>query len=279
LTIQQQLVEEYPDVGEYHSDLALTYSNLGSLQSRRQRLSEAAHCYGQAIFLQRQLVDAAPERKDYRRDLAVSCNNLGLVQSKLGLLAEAEQSFDESLGLQELLVRQHPRDVELVSSLGGIYNNLGIVRENMQRPSDAADAYAKAVKYQRAAHMAAPKIDRFRTFLSKHYYNYGRVLRQLNRPDDAVQMALARRALWPGDAEKLLTVAEEIALACRLSRPRDSLREGDWEVWQQHAGQCVTVLKEAVDAGLPIPHALRGNDAFASLRDHPEYRALIEKMN
>jgi tetratricopeptide (TPR) repeat protein len=279
LAIQQRLVEEHPEVREYQRDLALTYNNLGSLQRRRQRLSKAAHCFGQAISLQRQLVDATPDRKDYRSDLAVSCNNLGLVQRGLGLPADAERSFAESLGLQELLVRQHPRNVEFLSILGGIYNNLGMVREGMRREVDAADAYAFAVKYQRVAHTAAPKIDRFRIYLSKHYYNYGRVLRQLHRPDEAVQVALARKALWPGDAKKLFTVAEEIALACGVPGQGNSSPHENDVVWQRHANQCLAVLKEAVDAGLPLLDAIADNDAFASVRDHPDFFAMVNDQN
>ena len=139
----------------------------------------------------------------------MSLNNLGLAQSRLRKTAAAERSFRQALDLQESLVRQNPDDLDLQSSLGGTYNNLGMLMEELQRNAEAADNFRHAVEHQQIARAHAPEVSRYQVFLSNHYYNYARILRRLGRPDEAVHVALARRQLWPNNAQHLYTVAEE----------------------------------------------------------------------
>ncbi len=273
LTLQQRAAAARPDVPGYRSDLALTYSNLGAAQSRAGQLSQAAASFGRAIESQRELVQLAPARMSYRRDLAVSYNNLGMAYVGLRQTASAEQSFRQALELQESLVVQHPDDVGLDSRLGGIYNNLGIVLEELQRIPQAAEAYRRAIEHQRAAFAAASDVDRYRTYLSKHCYNYGRVLRQLGSADQAAQVALERKQLWPDDPQRLLTVAEELALASQLLAGRDGAG--------MTAGQCadsaIATLREAVAAGLEVPADLGRKEAFATLKNRLDFVELVKR--
>jgi hypothetical protein len=94
---------------------------------------------------------------------------------------------------------------------------LGIVLEELQRIPQAAEAYRRAIEHQRVAYAQAAGVERFRTFLSKHCYNYGRILRRLGFADHAAQVALERKKLWPDDPQRLLTIAEELALASQIS--------------------------------------------------------------
>lgn len=190
--------------------------------------------------------------------------------SKLGKPADAEQSFLPALELQRTLVALYPDDLDLQSSLGGVYNNLGIVLEELSRLEDAAVAYKHAVEHQRIAFLRAKDISRYRNFLSKHYYNYGRVVRQLGYAEQAVRSALACRELWPNDPQRLLAIAEELALAGTAMQTSHGV-----ELTQN---QCIELaietLQQAVAAGLERSPDLWNNESFASLRDHEDFARL-----
>ncbi|NQT16333.1 MAG: serine/threonine protein kinase, partial [Planctomycetes bacterium] len=160
LSYQRRVVDARPGELKSQRNVALTYNNLGAVESRTNEFQKAAASYAKAIELQRELVRAAPAQKSYRCDLAVSLSNLGLTQSKLRRPSSAERSFEEARELQELLVGQNPRDIDLQGTLGGICNNLGIVQEELGRIEDAAESYKKAAEHQRVAYLHAPQVER-----------------------------------------------------------------------------------------------------------------------
>jgi tetratricopeptide (TPR) repeat protein len=261
-------VREHPAERRYRSDLAGTLNNLGAAQSRGDQLRDAARAYREAIDLQSDLLRIVPLDRTLRRDLAVSYNNLGLTESRARNAEAAQRCFRNALGFQQQLVAEQPGDVEMQSSLGGMHNNLGIVLESWGKQQDAAASFAAAIEHQRAALAAAPNSEKFRTYLSKHYFNYGRVLRAVGNRDEAVEAAVARKELWPRDAQRLFSVAEEFALAGDLP-----LR-GEPEA---KAAECrelaIKTLREAVAAGLS-PVEIDKSPAFEKMKDHPEFSKL-----
>ena len=232
LMYQQKAAAAQPLELQYRSDLALTHNNLGAAYSRTEQLARAAGAYQRAIDIQCELVNAAPSQNSYQRDLAVSFNNLGLVQNELRRVVEAEE-------LKEF--------------------------------ADAGSHYRNAIEYQRRAHAGAPDISRYGEFLSKHYHNYGRVMRRLGRPDEAVRVALARRELWPGDPKRLVSVAEELALAGKLLEGKANAELTS----EDCAAKAMDTLEQAIDAGLSSPADLAARDCFAALKKHRRFAELI----
>jgi serine/threonine protein kinase/tetratricopeptide (TPR) repeat protein len=272
LGYQTRAAQARPGELRYQSDVALTYNNLGVVQSRGKQYAEAAASYGKAIEIRRGLVRKAPSQTSYQSDLAVSYNNLGLAQTRLGRESDAELSFLKALELLEVLVGQSPGDVVLQSSLGGIYNNLARVQEELDRPADALASCRKAVEHQKAAVAAAPNVSQYREFLGKHYSNYGRILRESGRPDEAARAALARRELWPDDAKHLVSVAEELSLA---SKALASSHIAGLTA-QQCAEYALETLRRAVAAGFqPTPDFYR-NASFAALKNYPGFMGLVK---
>jgi len=273
LAYQTQAAALRPEELKYRHDVAVTRDNLGAVQSRQGHVIEAAASYAKAVDIQRDLVREEPAQNSYRLDLAVSLNNLGSAQSRLRRTAAAERSFRQALDLQESLVRQNPDDLGLQSNLGGIYNNLGMLMEELQRNAEAADNFRHAIEHQQIARKHAPQVSRYRAFLSNHYYNYARILRRLGRPDEAVHVALARRRLWPNDAQHLYAVAEELALATELlaGSPRGDVTA------QQCAEFAVDTLRQAKAAGWKPPADRNWSKSFAALKDRPGFAELVKR--
>jgi hypothetical protein len=271
IAYQTKVAATRPTDWDCQNDLALSLNNLGVVRKRTGRLAEAAESYQRAIGIQSRLVRAAPAQPSFRRDLAVSFNNLGENQDKLGQAAEAVASFRQALELQESLARQNPGDVDVQSNLGGMYNNLGMVWIELRRFPDAAEMFQSAIEHQKAAGARAPQVSRYRIFLSKHYFNYGRVLRELGRPQEAARTALARRALWPGDPQHLVAVAEELALASKLLAGSNDAEMSA----EQCAGFAIETLRQASAAGWKPAGSLALNKSFAALKDYPGFAELV----
>jgi tetratricopeptide (TPR) repeat protein len=242
LAIQLSLVREHPTKRDYQSDLALSYSNLGTVFTRLLQWSDAEHCFSDATTIQGRLAAAAPQVANYQRDLSVSYNNLGMTRFNAGNLAEAEAAFVNALAIQRQLVATHPADPSLASALGGIYNNLGLVHQRSDRSSDACGDFERAIAAQRQAYERSPDVYSFRDALSKHYYNYGQLLLVLDRPSEAAAAALGRRGLWSSDPERLLRVTHDLAAACKRM-PAGVLRD-------RYIAEAKFTLNAARDAGL-----------------------------
>lgn len=199
--IQEKLAAEPSELAApVQSNLALSYNNLGALESRRGRPESARTSYVKAIGLQRQLVRRAPAVVQYRRDLAISCNNLGRACSQVDDLRQAEASFREAQGILEDLVKDYPAELNYRSDLGGTLNNLARVEEQLGRTTEATRTCSHAIEHQRFALDNAPQVTRFREFLAQHYDNYARLLRAQRRTQEADVAAAARDKLRLGSA-------------------------------------------------------------------------------
>jgi len=268
--LQDKAAALLPDGSGCRNELALICINMGAVQSRTGAMPQAVESYTRAVDLASELVQRAPAQKSYRHTLARAYNNLGSAQGRLGRTAAAESSYRHALALQEALVQQDPQDLDLLSDLGGMCNNLGTVLEEMKRPSEAVAAYEQAVSHQRQALSQAPEIAKYRQYLSKHYYNYDRALRLTGRADEAVQVALARRDLWPKDPDHLFAVAEEFALAAKELSARSKT-----EPAVVKCGECaVETLRQAIAAGWkPKPNS-DWTKSFTAVKHRPDFLAL-----
>ena len=267
--LHEQLAEESPLVLSYQAELALTYNNLGALENQLERADEAEAYYERAIRLQADLVDKAPFVTSFQQDLAVTCNNLGFFYERHDRSVDAVEVFTQARDIFLRLTDQNPGIPSYSSGLGGVYNNLGMAHEKADQLAAADEAYQQAIVYQRAALDAAPEIFHFRDYLSRHYFNRGRVLRVLDRHDEAAQQALLRKALWPGQPERLYHIACELSLAA----------EGQADVArQQSLQQASDTLLEALDLELDELEPLIHNPDLNALRSDPHWKKIEERL-
>ena len=270
ISIQRDLVKTDPLNRFHQSDLARTYNNLGDLATRSEDRKNAERCYADAIQLRENLVKSSPSVGVYRRDLAISYNNLGMTQSRDNHLAEAEASYQKAARLQSALLKAQPNDVQTLSNQGGVWNNLGMLFDRQQRTGDAAKAYQQAIHFQNEALARATSNDNIRALLSRHYFNYAQSLVAQAKYGDAVQTALERKELWPGNAERLYSVAQELADIYRKMNGKSGVEEATPACIQAAAA----TLREALAAGLSRD---RLKDASLSgLVENSEFRQLMD---
>jgi serine/threonine protein kinase/tetratricopeptide (TPR) repeat protein len=266
--IQEQLLAA-AESPERLRNLATTLSNLASLDAERLSKQTIAR-YEKAAMLQDKALSLQPDDPLYRGELAMIYNNLAQAQRRDQDATAAERSYRLALELQDALVKQDPRDAELKSALGGIYNNLGLALEDLKRPAEAVTCFEQAVGYQRHALTQAPEVARYRLDLDRHYYNYAGILRSTGRVAKALQVALARRNLWPNHPEELFLVAKELALAAT----DPMVKSGGGATRAEYGERAVETLKLAIAAGWKPKPDSDWMKAFTALKNRDDFLAL-----
>jgi tetratricopeptide (TPR) repeat protein len=244
--LERDLAKSDPINRNYREELAGTYNNYGSFASRSSDWNTAQKCYEDATHLLEDLAKASPQAAKYRSDLAVSFNNLGMAQSRDNRLANAEASFQRAAELQARLITANPDDAQTLSNQGNVWNNLGSLYDREQRPKEAADAFQAAIRFQLATVNAAKDPAPYRALLSRHYFNYAQSLASQGKYEEAVRVVEQRRALWKGDANRLFSIAQELAGIYRLARNQPAAASADETLLDVVA----STLQEALAAGL-----------------------------
>jgi len=269
--IGRQLVKANPMNRLYQADLARTYSNQGLLSSRMKEWKNAKQWYGDAIKIQEELAKSSPFNFTYRRDLAVSYNNLGMALYNVEQLADAGILFHKSIGLQDELLERWPNDAEVLSYQGSAWNNLGLLYDRQRQYSDGEKAYQQAIANQRRALDATKTNARYRALLSQYFINSARNLFSQTKYDAAVQMLLERKQLWPGQPEKLYSVAQQLAALYGQMRAKNAPAPSQ----SSCAQSAVATLREALAAGLP--NARLKDPKLAALTGTHEYQQLLSE--
>ena len=172
--------------------------------------------------------------------------------------------------MQEVLLAAQPSDAETRSNQGSVWNNLGQLFDQQQRYTDAEKAYAKAVANQQAALDSAPKNARYRALLSSHYLYLSRNLNKQAKYGAAVQAAIERKQLWSGNADRLYSVAQQLAGTYNLMQAASTPQQSQAEC----VNGAVATLREALTAGLPADRLK--DKSLASLAGSEEFRKLID---
>lgn len=275
LTIQERLTGAQPKSVKYLGDLAISYSNLGTIQGHSGHVAEAIEAYHQAVEIRRRLLRIAPSVVRFRSDLAVSCNNLGQLYQKSQDHANALQFFDEAIELFGQLVSDYPEQLNHRSCLGGAQNNRAMAQWQLGNEDEAEAAFRAAIEQQQYAFDRAPSVRDFRDYLSNHYANLGELLRDEGRLEEAFRIALARKELWPDDADGLFGAAVELGQIASAAEQGDGNRADPQLEWIEAA---LATLQEAVHAGFNDAGRMRDEPGLQLLQEHPGFMAILSAM-
>ena len=91
--------------GENHSDVAMSYNNLGNLYDNKGNLSKAEEFYLKSLKIYENLFG------ENHSDVAKSYNNLGSLYDNMGNLPKAEEFLLKSLKIRQNLLGENHSDV------------------------------------------------------------------------------------------------------------------------------------------------------------------------
>src|SRR6185436_16620989 len=90
----------------YRSDVAMSLNNLGNLNRRENRMTEARSNFEEALEICRDL--ARENSGVYQHTVAATLNNLGSLHSQQKRNEEARKAFEEALSIYRDLARKDP---------------------------------------------------------------------------------------------------------------------------------------------------------------------------
>jgi serine/threonine protein kinase/Flp pilus assembly protein TadD len=257
------ILTQQPTDPNLAASTALSLNSLAAAYDQSSQHDEAVAAYEQAVEIQQQLVDRWPQQASFVSDLAVTHNNLGQSLMAKGLFSGAEREFERAIEIQKNLVLSFPHDANINSGLGGFLNNLAFALQKTGDVETAVQCYQQAVHHQQQALQLAPLNPVYREHLNKHYFNYGKLLLQLKRFEQALLLARNRSQLWPDNGERLLTIAEEVAIILTANSSTRLSTQNSFAV------ECQQFVAETLDrviaTGYDIPHDLWNRPGFHGL--------------
>jgi hypothetical protein len=206
LAYYQRFAEQAQDDPTLQSDLALTYSKIGTLTDEIGSTSEAIRAHQQAITLWQRLAAAEPNTLEHQRRLASSKNNLALALRRAGRMAEARQANLEAIDLQTELVRRS-FDESLLGELAVSHGNLGLLLCETGKGGEAERCFREAIRLQEQLVRAAPADAQRRLNLAVTYNNLSSLFvdSDVEQARDCYESALGQLrqavALEPGQAD------------------------------------------------------------------------------
>jgi tetratricopeptide (TPR) repeat protein len=143
ILIQENLVSSSPLAAAYRRDLAISYNNLGMLQSRSGQLQRAISSFRRAEQLQRQLLADQATDVQLLSNQGSVLNNLGMALDRTGDAAAAESSLREAARFQKRALEESPNDAQVRTLLSRHYFNFA---RNLRRQEKFDEAVAAAIE-------------------------------------------------------------------------------------------------------------------------------------
>jgi tetratricopeptide (TPR) repeat protein len=222
---------------------------LGRAQHGAGETAAAVASFRRAATLKARLAQALPPDAKQRHEHAEWCLQVGHCLRMTGAPADALGQLELARQLLEGLVREEPGDLRFLVRLGDAWYQLGQTRRIMGRHDEALAAYRQSVQRLRTAFKHAPDEPEYRKKLSLQYGRLAYWLRQRGCLGEAAANLLEQKKLWPGDAEKLSDIAENLSyLAVLVGDGRTELTPAEWSELQRYLDQSEQVQREATAA-------------------------------
>jgi tetratricopeptide (TPR) repeat protein len=242
-----------------------------TLLARVGKHPEVVRSLGRACSLGEQLLADNPHAR-LLLSLTEQYAELAVFQAAVGQRPEAVRSCRRGLELLDRLDWEERKALGDHKDLGVTCFLIGAVLMILERHDEAAPAFEQAVRHQRAVLEESPGDRKLRKVLSVSYFHLAYVQRQAGRLAESAATSLARRKLWPDDADEVHDVACELALcAARVPASREEER-------RRYCDQAVDVLRQAVALGLKDPADVRRNPDFKLLRGRDDFQKLVKEM-
>lgn len=155
LAYYEGFVEQAKDDPSLQTDLALTYSKIGSLTSKLGSADEAIAAHRRAINLFSRLCAASPNDLQLQQRHATSHNNLAMTFRLAGRIDEALAAHRSAISLQSRLARQHD-DKQVASDLASSHANLGLLLSETGSNESAERSFTQAIEIQKQLVASTP---------------------------------------------------------------------------------------------------------------------------
>jgi tetratricopeptide (TPR) repeat protein len=145
MTVQQQLIKQFPKNADYREGLAMIFGNRANLFLEMNQPQGAESACQEAITLQEKLVAEFPDRADYKQQLAMTYCNFSNLKGMLRKWEEAEAALAKAIPIQEKLVSTFPRVPAYRLELARSHTNRGERFRGLGKATEALASFRQAV--------------------------------------------------------------------------------------------------------------------------------------
>jgi tetratricopeptide (TPR) repeat protein len=184
MAIRRQLVEEFPDVPDYHNELATTLTGLAD-DVRRRDLAHARELLEEARTHHEAALQANPNSSSYREAYADNRVRLGFVLGAMHKLDAAKAAFQTAQDIRQQLADEFPQYPSYRLALADGYFDWASVLRTSGQMDEAFALYQKAMMIRREVAELYPAIPDYRQALAQRYTGLGMVLAELKRTSEA----------------------------------------------------------------------------------------------
>ncbi len=143
IALQTRLAGQSPRPGSYTSDLAISYNNLGMLESRDAKFAAAEKSFRQAVALQNQLLEVMPHDPATLSNLGGVYNNLGLLFDTGRRYTDAEANYRQAIARQKQALELSPASSRYRELLSNHFANYAKCLESQQKQQAAEQVTAE----------------------------------------------------------------------------------------------------------------------------------------
>jgi len=292
LAIESQLAAEDPHALNPLISMAKAHGLLGQIMAGQpDGLEPALAAYQQAVDLLASVTREHPELADQSYELAMFLGDLSSFQQMAGKLDSALTSAQKALVIFERLDRRYPGLLNYQEALGAAYNMMSDVHRHRREPAESLTFAQKAQTLLGQLVSEHPKDVSTRIDLAKSYNNVARILQQTGEPVEALRSY--QRAVDLYESIPSLDPRNNYNLTCNLALcipligtkngsqgTLDTLKlsKGDQLRRQIYSDRAVEVLRRAVASGFLNPEILQSDPDIDSIRDRPDFQALIKDV-
>jgi serine/threonine protein kinase/tetratricopeptide (TPR) repeat protein len=277
LAILAQLAADFPKVPQYRHGLAASHNNLSMVLGMLGKLPEAAQERRKALVIYQKLADEFPKVADYRKGLAESHYNLAILLE--GRPAEAENR--KALAFFEKLAAEFPKEPEYRQNLSKCHRNLGDVLRDLGKPAEAEEEVRKALAIAEKLAAEFPKVPEYRDNLALNYNSLAASLTDHGKRAEAeteFRKALAIHKRLADEFPDAPVYRQHLAATLYNFAVHAINSAKEPEKKQEHGDRAMDFLRQAVKAGLTDAELNAANPALNPLRDHEDFKKLVEEL-
>jgi len=228
-TIQQQLVDDFPNDFLLKADLANSCLSMGFIMlAHANKPADALVCFEHARKIQGQVVAAEPEDAESQRILAECDSMLGVVHLELGRGDQAIAALERAQAILRKLIDANPNVSQYQDFLAGELQNTGIAYAKKGDRTKALEAYTASRRLFEKLVAADPTDVRLQRDLAANLNNVGDLELGLGKAALAGDAySRARRLIEPIVKAQPRIERHQFGLAFSLAgQGRASLKEG-----------------------------------------------------
>jgi serine/threonine protein kinase/tetratricopeptide (TPR) repeat protein len=277
LAVQQKLADDNAAVTQFRNSLALIHNNLGWLLYQTGKAVEAVAEYRKALAIQQKLADDNPAIPVFQRNLANSLLGIGWQLAQADKMDDAIGYYTREEAIRLKLAQGNSATPESRDYLANCQTNTADVLRRAGRLSEALAACDRSLAVRTPLAAAHPEVPSYGAGLGETYLRLGQVRYDMADPAgaaDAWKRACANyeRSNPLSGEQTFFQACCHAGLAGLAGRPGSgvSATQGADE-----AGKAMAVVRRAIAMGYRNPDTYQTEVALDTLRDRPDFRALL----